>query len=108
MIKHTDDWSWTRVVGQPDYAVSNEGRVKHIPTGEILEQKVHNLTGHSQVYFNDGTMRYVANLVAEAFRPGYNFTHQISHKNGDKACNWDSNLVVVDSGWLKDYGSTIV
>ena len=85
---------WAEILGFPDYAVSNHGRVWNVQTDRILKVRP-NSYGYSRVaLMKDGTPweKLVHQLVAEAFITGYYPGIQVRHHDNDRSNNNVNNL----------------
>lgn len=81
---------------QPNYAVSETGRVFSIKPNGLVELKKDISNGYPRVNLN-GKKYYVANLVANAFIPQQDVNLKIFYIDGDKEnCNVE-NLI-----WLNN------
>lgn len=84
---------WAQI-GETNYAVSTEGRVRNNNTGKI---KTPVLTGDGYFHvdlYEDGKRRTVRThrLVATAFHPNLDNKEQVNHKDGNKLNNSYDNL----------------
>jgi hypothetical protein len=98
---------WTRIVGFPDYEVSDDGKVRFLggwrqfgphkryaPAGERKAQP--HSCGYLQVRLSLGAdqwkNKYIHRLVAQAFIPNPQRLGDINHKDGNKYNNHWTNL----------------
>ena len=85
---------WAEILGHPDYAVSNYGRVWNVRTDKMLRLRP-NSYGYLRVaLMKDGVPweKLVHQLVAEAFITGYYPSVRIRHHDGDNSNNQVYNL----------------
>ena len=90
---------WKPVLINPDYAVSNHGRVKRLNTGKIL-QTICKSTGYNQTNFLINGKRKTIKvhwLVTEAFLGKRPKNLETNHKDGNKRNNHINNLEYVTS-----------
>lgn len=86
--------TWAEILGFPDYAVSNYGRVWNVRTDRMLKLRP-NSYGYLRVaLMKDGVPweRLVHQLVAEAFITGYYPGVTIRHADDDNSNNHVNNL----------------
>ncbi|QIG60064.1 endonuclease [Dishui Lake large algae virus 1] len=79
---------WKVIDTQPNYMISNKGRVKNINTQKVLPC---NLANYVEVKFSDGRAK-VHRLVAKAFLSDYTDECVINHKDGNRHNNVVENL----------------
>lgn len=85
---------WKTVAGYPNYEVSNDGRIKGLKRGRILNPKP-DRTGYVLVCLrNDAGMKrlLIHRLVAEAFLPRPEGHDVVHHKDANRANNRVANL----------------
>lgn len=87
---------WEEVDGQPDYFISNKGRLKsHRRLNAKLLTPDQNIKGYLEARFKrEGQVSrvFVARLVAKAFLPDWDESLQVDHINGDRTNNSVENL----------------
>ena len=85
---------WLPITGFPNYAVSDNGDVMNVITGNKLKP-IHMSIGYSYVALcNDGRQHRtgIHRLVAQEFIPNPNGKPMVNHIDGDKANNHVDNL----------------
>lgn len=89
------DEEWRAIPNQPDYQVSNLGRVRSFRVSKvsprILKGDVDD-AGYHRVMFGDKTRRYIHQIVAEVFIGPPPPAHEVSHKNHIRHDNRPENL----------------
>lgn len=105
-VKKPEYEEWKIVPSFPDYEASSLGRIRSIDRGNVWNGKVDSHrdgkilkpgisgTGYYTVAINSKTQK-VAWLVAEAFY-GDRTGNVVNHKNGDKTCDWVTNIEYTD------------
>ena len=92
---------WKKVVGFPNYSVSDRGRAKNNKTGYIFKPRTSgSRRGYPQVYLrNNGakSKRFIHRLVLGAFVGPCPPKHETNHKDGNRDNNRLSNLEWVTS-----------
>ena len=93
MTRKTEEW---RIIDDyPNYAVSNNGRVKNVVSGIVLKTPVERKSGYCKVnLYHDGvgTTYGVHQLVAKMFIPNPEKKRVVHHINCDKTDNSVTNL----------------
>lgn len=82
---------WKIIDRQPNYEVSNEGRIRRISTGRVLNPRFQ-VNGYLRVNFGKDT-QLIHRLVAHAFLKPDPSRPTVNHLNGIKTDNCDTNLV---------------
>jgi len=108
---------WAAITGFENYEVSDQGRVRDVTTGNILD--INYTRGGNESWFGQVILirngkqckRLVNRLVAIAFCQGYFLGLEVDHKDGDKENCAASNLNWVPysenieqayrTGWIK-------
>lgn len=85
---------WAQIEGFPDYAVSDQGRVKSLRFDHILAPRTNSYGQPRVVLMRDKVPheRYVNRLVAEAFIPEFKLEYRVRWRNEDKSDNGVNNL----------------
>ena len=82
---------WVKVRENPDYEVSNTGRVRKVATGKMMRQSFNQDGGYLRVSIG-GQKRYVHRLVASSFFEEDGTDKDVNHIDGDRTNNSLSNL----------------
>ena len=82
---------WVTTKEDPDYEVSNQGRVRRKRDGYILSQSRNERDGYYRVALH-GKKYYVHRLVAHGFKDCEPHSWDVNHIDGDKTNNHISNL----------------
>lgn len=98
---------WRIIKAQPDYEVSNYGRVRSIKRNKIIFLKTHTAGYKTVVLYNKNKKKYyyVHRLVAEAFIPNPNNLPMVNHKDEDKQNNHVENLEWCTTQYNTRYGT---
>jgi hypothetical protein len=86
---------WKPVTEQPNYSISDEGRVRNEKTGYMMRPSANGRSGQLAVRLGSGTDArdyYIHRLVAEHFIPDFDPSLQYRHANNDVTDNRPHNL----------------
>ena len=88
---------WKGIPRFGDYEVSSWGRIRSVRTGNVLRPQVHPRGYHKVTLYHRRTpyQRYVHQLVAQSFLPGYRERAHIRHLDDNYDNNHYKNLGMV-------------